>query len=72
MCPERTLEGVARPERFERPTPRLALWCSIQLSYGLKRRKALDRLDDLEAKAAERALCEWCEANSIRSPVDTW
>jgi hypothetical protein len=25
---------VARPERFERPTPRFVVWCSIQLSYG--------------------------------------
>ena len=27
-------EKVARPERFERPTPRFVVWCSIQLSYG--------------------------------------
>jgi hypothetical protein len=25
---------LARPERFERPTPRFVVWCSIQLSYG--------------------------------------
>ena len=25
---------VARPERFELPTPRFEAWCSIQLSYG--------------------------------------
>ena len=25
---------VARPERFERPTPKFVVWCSIQLSYG--------------------------------------
>ena len=25
---------MARPERFERPTPRFVVWCSIQLSYG--------------------------------------
>ena len=25
---------VARPERFELPTPRFVVWCSIQLSYG--------------------------------------
>jgi hypothetical protein len=31
-CPVRT--EVARPERFERPTPRFVVWCSIQLSYG--------------------------------------
>ncbi len=29
---------MARPERFELPTPRFEAWCSIQLSYG--RRKA--------------------------------
>jgi hypothetical protein len=27
-------ELLARPERFERPTPRFVVWCSIQLSYG--------------------------------------
>ncbi len=25
---------VARPERFELPTPRFEAWCSVQLSYG--------------------------------------
>ncbi|MEA2875129.1 MAG: site-specific recombinase [Hyphomicrobiales bacterium] len=25
---------MARPERFELPTPRFVVWCSIQLSYG--------------------------------------
>ncbi len=25
---------LARPDRFERPTPRFEAWCSIQLSYG--------------------------------------
>jgi hypothetical protein len=28
---------VARPERFELPTPRFEAWCSIQLSYGRRR-----------------------------------
>lgn len=28
------LENMADPERFERPTPRFVVWCSIQLSYG--------------------------------------
>src|ERR1700678_3206555 len=27
-------ESLARPERFELPTPRFVVWCSIQLSYG--------------------------------------
>ena len=27
-------EKLARPERFELPTPRFVVWCSIQLSYG--------------------------------------
>jgi hypothetical protein len=27
-------EKLARPERFELPTPRSVVWCSIQLSYG--------------------------------------
>ena len=32
-CPQPYGE-VARPERFELPTPRFVVWCSIQLSYG--------------------------------------
>ena len=28
---------LARPERFELPTPRFEAWCSIQLSYGRRR-----------------------------------
>jgi hypothetical protein len=28
------LQRLARPERFELPTPRFVVWCSIQLSYG--------------------------------------
>ena len=31
---KRGLCGLARPERFELPTPRFEAWCSIQLSYG--------------------------------------
>ncbi len=27
-------EEMVHPERFERPTPRFVVWCSIQLSYG--------------------------------------
>ena len=27
-------QEMARPERFELPTPRFVVWCSIQLSYG--------------------------------------
>src|SRR6266852_2739388 len=30
---------LARPERFELPTPRSVVWCSIQLSYGRMRRE---------------------------------
>jgi hypothetical protein len=32
--PFNLLKKLARPERFERPTPRFVVWCSIQLSYG--------------------------------------
>ena len=28
------MSKLARPERFELPTPRFVVWCSIQLSYG--------------------------------------
>ena len=31
------LSYMARPERFELPTPRFEAWCSIQLSYGRRR-----------------------------------
>ncbi len=31
------LRFMARPERFELPTPRFEAWCSIQLSYGRRR-----------------------------------
>ena len=34
---QRALSYVARPERFELPTPRFEAWCSIQLSYGRRR-----------------------------------
>jgi hypothetical protein len=34
---------VARPERFELPTPRSVVWCSIQLSYGRMRRSRPSR-----------------------------
>ena len=30
-------ENVARPGRFELPTPRSVVWCSVQLSYGRRR-----------------------------------
>ena len=29
---------MVHPERFERPTPRFVVWCSIQLSYGCNMR----------------------------------
>ncbi len=30
----KSLKRLARPERFELPTPKFVVWCSIQLSYG--------------------------------------
>jgi hypothetical protein len=30
----KSLKCMAHPERFELPTPRFVVWCSIQLSYG--------------------------------------
>jgi hypothetical protein len=30
----KVIKILARPERFELPTPRFVVWCSIQLSYG--------------------------------------
>ena len=32
-------QQLARPERFELPTPRFEAWCSIQLSYGRSGRR---------------------------------
>lgn len=32
---------MARPERFERPTPKFVAWCSIQLSYGRTRARII-------------------------------
>ena len=45
---------MAHPERFERPTPRFVVWCSIQLSYGCgcNRRYRL-RGDPLKAAAED-------------------
>ena len=37
---------VARPERFELPTPKFVVWCSIQLSYGRLLRIAREMLPD--------------------------
>ena len=34
---------MARPERFERPTPRFVVWCSIQLSYGRLKWRLLEQ-----------------------------
>src|SRR5437763_15801665 len=36
---------MARPERFELPTPRFVVWCSIQLSYGRFAPGAIARLE---------------------------
>ena len=44
-------QQLARPERFELPTPRFEAWCSIQLSYGRRTRS----LGSLAAKV--KALC---------------
>ena len=35
-CPlkDKAWDEMVHPERFERPTPRFVVWCSIQLSYG--------------------------------------
>ena len=37
---------MARPERFELPTPRFVVWCSIQLSYGRLLRIAREMIPD--------------------------
>jgi hypothetical protein len=45
-------EEVARPERFELPTPRFEAWCSIQLSYG--RRPAIIGMHRIQVKLEGR------------------
>ena len=37
---------MARPERFELPTPKFVVWCSIQLSYGRLLRIAREMIPD--------------------------
>ena len=34
---------MARPEEFESPTPKFVAWCSIQLSYGRKRKRTIGK-----------------------------
>ena len=45
------LKKLARPERFELPTPRFVVWCSIQLSYG--RQPAATSKQGRRVKAAD-------------------
>jgi hypothetical protein len=44
--------NLARPERFELPTPRFVVWCSIQLSYG----RAGPHVGRISEPLSERAL----------------
>ena len=44
---------VARPERFELPTPKFVAWCSIQLSYGRKSRDR-NRVNDIDPASFRR------------------
>jgi hypothetical protein len=46
--PNKFLDFLARPKRFELLTPRFVVWCSIQLSYG--------RVNDFSRLAHSR----WC------------
>ena len=46
---------MARPERFERPTPRFVVWCSIQLSYGRVFRRHF----------GTKAFCAACNRNTF-------
>ena len=46
-------QQLARPERFELPTPRFEAWCSIQLSYGRRTRS----LGSLAAKVRHCLHC---------------
>ena len=58
---------LARPERFERPTPRFVVWCSIQLSYGRVFRLAVRAI-----KARfRRVLSEYIVCRSRRRAIAT-
>ena len=48
---------MARSERFELPTPRFEVWCSIQLSYE-RRRESEDYIAP-SANAIATKLCRW-------------
>src|SRR5580692_6076209 len=48
---------MARPERFELPTPRFVVWCSIQLSYG--RVAGRSRKDPREGRIAIGSAPPW-------------
>ena len=58
---------VARPERFERPTPRFVVWCSIQLSYGRICRLAFRAI---KARSC-RVLSEYIFCRSRRRAIAT-
>ena len=53
---------MARPERFERPTPRFVVWCSIQLSYGRVLRGAAGRVS--HPASAARIHKTWVEVTN--------
>ena len=59
---------VARPERFELPTPRSVVWCSVQLSYG-RTRDGATLVTDLAAddKLAQLAASAVSIASAISS-----
>ena len=41
------LMSLARPERFELPTPKFVAWCSIQLSYGRVEQAIMEMVENL-------------------------
>ena len=62
-------DEVARPERFELPTPRFVVWCSIQLSYGrLPFRKGKSRAPGRGTRLELSASCPAWQGSPRGSP----
>ena len=57
---------MARPERFELPTPRFEAWCSIQLSYG-RARGAKYRVSILASQCLQARLVQVVSQEIARS-----
>src|SRR5437762_13510141 len=61
---------LARPERFELPTPRFVVWCSIQLSYGrVFRERTVAWLRYLATISRLKAVGEACDGGPSKRAI---